>query len=154
MLHRPTISFGNDDSNKRASIQQYYDGETVGSLNISPNGELLVWSKKSYSDLTGDQAESNVEIINVNTQKVVYRWQAMTPRHVTWRTDSKALVFTHDNQLYQLTRKDWHLKLLASELEGISNIDWLSDSELLIAWNKSEEKPHEFTKRYRGLEDR
>jgi dipeptidyl aminopeptidase/acylaminoacyl peptidase len=154
MPQQPSVLFGNDHSNKRASMQQYYDSETVGSLNISPNGELLVWTKKSYSDSTGDQAASVVEIINVDSQKVVYRWQAMTPGHVTWRTDSKALVFTHDNQLYQLTRKDWQLKLLASELEGISNIDWLSDSELLIAWNKSEEKPHEFTKRYRGLEDR
>jgi protease II len=105
LLHRPTISFGNDDSNKRASIQQYYDGETVGSLNISPNGELLVWLKKSYSDLTGDQAESNVEIINVNTQKVVYRWQATTHMHIAWRSDRKALVFIHDNQLYQLSQK-------------------------------------------------
>jgi hypothetical protein len=25
---------------------------------------------------------------------------------------------------------------------------------LLIAWNKSEQKPYEFTERYRGLEDR
>jgi protease II len=105
LLHRPTISFGNDDSNKRASIQQCYDGETVGSLNISPNGELLVWSKKSYSDLTGDQAESNVEIINVNTQKVVYRWQATTHMHIAWRSDRKALVFIHDSQLYQLSQK-------------------------------------------------
>ncbi len=151
---QPTVLFGNDHNNKRASIQQYYDSETVGSLNISPNGELLVWSKKSYSDLTGDQAESMVEIINVDSQKVVYRWQAMTPRHIAWRADSQALVFTHDNQLYQLSQKDWQLNQLASELEGISNIDWLSDSELLITWNKSEDKPHEFTKRYRGLEDR
>ena len=154
MPQQPSVLFGNDHSNKRASMKQYYDSETVGSLNISPDGELLVWTKKSYSDLTGDQAASVVEIINVDSQKVVYRWQAMTPGHVTWRKDSKALVFTHDNQLYQLTRKDWQLNQLASELEGISNIDWLSDSELLIAWNKSEEKPHEFTKRYRGLEDR
>ena len=154
LLRQPTVFFGNDHNNKRAAMQQYYDSETVGSLNISPNGELLVWTKKSYSDLTGDQAESMVEIINVNSQKVVYRWQAMTPRHIAWRADSQALVFTHDNQLYQLSQKDWQLNQLASELAGISNIDWLSDSELLIAWNKSEDKPHEFTKRYRGLEDR
>jgi hypothetical protein len=120
LLHQPTVLFGNDDSNKRASIQQYY----------------------------------NVEIINVNTQKVVYRWQATTPMHIAWRSDSKALVFTHDNQLYQLSQEDWQLNQLAFELEGINNIDWLSDSEWLISWNKSEQKPHEFTKRYWGLEDR
>jgi dipeptidyl aminopeptidase/acylaminoacyl peptidase len=154
VIQQTSVLFGNDQSNKRASMKQYYDSETVGSLNISPDGELLVWSKKAYSDLTGDQAESVVEIINLDSQDVIYRWQAMTPRHIAWRSDSKALVFTHDGQLYQLSRKDWQLIQLASDLKGISGIDWLSDSELLIAWNTSEEKQHEFTKRYRGLEDR
>ncbi|MFT5709079.1 MAG: dipeptidyl aminopeptidase/acylaminoacyl peptidase, partial [Oceanospirillaceae bacterium] len=149
-----SVLFGNDQNNKRASMKQYYDSETVGSLNISPDGELLVWSKQTYSELTGDKAQSVVEIINIQSQKIVYRWQAMSPGHLAWRADSKALVFTYDNQLYLLSRNNWQLSPLASDLEGISNIDWLSDSELLIAWKKSEEKPHEFTKRYRGLEDR
>jgi acylaminoacyl-peptidase len=154
-IHQPTsVYFGNDQSNKRASMKQYYDSETVGSLNVSPDGELLIWSKQSYSDLTGDKAQSVVEIIDVDSQKVVYRWQAMKPGHIVWRADSKTLVFTHDDQLYHLSRKNWQLSLLASDLEGITSIDWLSDSELLIGWNKSQEKPHQFTKRYRGLEDR
>ena len=78
----------------------------------------------------------------------------MTPGHIAWRSDSQALVFTHDDELFQLSRKDWQLSQLAASLEGLSSIDWLSDSELLIAWDQSEEKPHAFTKRYRGLEDR
>jgi dipeptidyl aminopeptidase/acylaminoacyl peptidase len=154
-MQQPTsVYFGDDQSNKRASMKQYYDSETVGSLNVSPDGELLIWSKQSYSDLTGDKAQSVVEIIDVDSQKVVYRWQAMKPGHIVWRADSKTLIFTHDDQLYHLSRKNWQLSLLASDLEGITSIDWLSDSELLIGWNKSQEKPHQFTKRYRGLEDR
>ncbi len=66
---------------------------------------MIVWSKNSDSDLKGDQEESKVEIINVNTQKVVYRWQATTHMHIAWRSDRKALVFIHDNQLYQLSQK-------------------------------------------------
>jgi dipeptidyl aminopeptidase/acylaminoacyl peptidase len=154
MAQQSSVVFGNDHSHKRASMKQYYDSETVGSLNISPDGELLVWTKKAYSDLTGDQAGSVVEIINLDSQHVVYRWQAMTPGHIAWRADSQALVFTHDDRLYQLSRKDWQLSQLAADLEGLSSIEWLSDSELLIAWNQSAEKSHEFTKRYRGLEDR
>jgi dipeptidyl aminopeptidase/acylaminoacyl peptidase len=154
MQQQTSVFFGDDQTNKRASIQHYYDSETVGSLNISPDGELLIWSKKTYSDLTGDQAKSVVEIIDLESQNVIYRWQAMTPKHLAWRSDSKALVFTHDTQLYQLSRKDWQLTQLASDLKGIGGIVWLSDSELLIAWKKSEENPHDFTKRYRGLEDR
>ena len=154
MQQQTSVLFGDDQTNKRASIQHYYDSETVGSLNISPDGELLIWSKRTYSDLTGDQAESVVEIINLESLNVIYRWQAITTKHLAWRSDSKALVFTHDTQLYQLSRKDWQLTQLASDLKGIGGIVWLSDSELLISWKKSEEKPHEFTKRYRGLEDR
>jgi acylaminoacyl-peptidase len=154
MEQQISVIFGNDQSNKRASMKQYYDSEVIGSLNISPDGELLVWTKQRYRDLTGDKAESVVEIIHVDSQKVVYRWQAMKPGHIAWRADSNALVFTHDHQLYQLSRKNWQLSQLASDIEGVNSIDWLSESELLIVWNKSEEKPHEFTKRYRGLEDR
>ena len=154
MAQQSSVVFGNDHSHKRASMQQYFDSETVGTLNISPDGELLVWTKKAYSGLTGDKAVSVVEIINLDSQHVVYRWQAMTPGHIAWRADSQALVFTHADQLYQLSRKDWQLSQLAADLEGLSRIEWLSDSELLIAWDQSEEKPHAFTKRYRGLEDR
>jgi acylaminoacyl-peptidase len=154
MAQQSSVVFGNDHSYKRASMKQYYDSETVSSLSISPDGELLIWTKKAYSDLTGDQAVSVVEIINLDSQHVVYRWQAMSPGHIAWRSDSQALIFTHDDELFQLSRKDWQLSQLAASLEGLSSIDWLSDSELLIAWDQSEEKPHAFTKRYRGLEDR
>ena len=149
-----SVYFGDDLANKRASMKQYYDSETIGSLNVSPDGELLIWSKKAFADLTGDKAQTVVEIIDLDSQKVVYRWQAMSPRHTTWRADSQALVFIHDEQLYQLSRNNWQLSALASNLKGITSIDWLMDSELLVTWNKTQEKPHKFTKRYRGLEDR
>lgn len=148
------LQFGNDQSNKRASMKHYYDSETVGTLNISPDGELLVWSKHAYSDLNGDTADSVVEIIDIDTQQVVYRWQAMSPRQMTWASDSKSLVFVHNKALYQLNRSDWQLRQLATNLKGIRSIDYLSNTELLIGWHKPEEKPHEFTKRYRALQDR
>ena len=66
-----SVLFGNDHSNKRASMKHYYDSETVGTLKVSPDGELLFWTKQAYSDLKGDKVESIVEIINVDSQKVV-----------------------------------------------------------------------------------
>lgn len=148
------LTFGNDQSNKRASMKHYYDSETVGTLNISPDGELLVWSKHAYGDLNGDKADSVVEIIDIDTQKIMYRWQAMSPRQITWAADSKALVFVHNEALYKLNRNNWHLSQLATNLEGIRSLNWLSNTELLIGWHKEEEKPHAFTKRYRALQDR
>jgi acylaminoacyl-peptidase len=148
------VSFGDDEGKKRASMHHYYDSESVGMLELSPDGELLVWSRQSYNELDGDQAESLVEIINVDSQEVVYRWQGMSPQQLTWRPDSQALVFMHANSLYQLERKAWRLTQLAENLEGIRGIDWLDDSSLLIAWHKPEKSGSTITKRYRALEDR
>ncbi|WP_371194934.1 alpha/beta hydrolase family protein [Glaciecola sp. SC05] len=149
-----TVTFGSDQAKKRASMKQYYDSETVGTLTLSPDGELLIWSKHAYSDTNGDSPISVVEIINVDSQQVVYRWQGMSPQQATWRADSKALVFVHDNVLYQLDRKDWQLRALAEDLKGIRNIDWLNNSSLLVSWHKPEDAPSKITKRYRALEDR
>lgn len=148
------LSFGDDQGNKRASMQHYYDSETVGMMNLSPDGELLVWSRQSYNELNGDKATSLVEIIDTDSQEVVYRWQGLTPQQVTWRADSQALVFMHAKNLYQLNRKAWKLEPLAENLEGIRTIEWLSDSSLLLAWHKPEEEASTITKRYRALEDR
>jgi dipeptidyl aminopeptidase/acylaminoacyl peptidase len=152
--NQPAVTFGDDSSNKRASMKHYFDSQTVGTLNISPDAELLIWSKTQYSDLTGDKASNIVEIIDLDSQEVVYRWQAMAPVLMTWQAQSEALVFMHDNQLYHLARKGWKLTQLAWDLKGIKNITWLNNSELLLSWHKEEEKPHAFTKRYRALEDR
>ncbi len=153
-LKAEALMFGNDSENKRASMKQYYDSETIASLNISPDGELLIWSKRSYNDLGGDSPETMVEIIEIDSQDVVYRWHAMNPRNLAWSDDSKSLIFTHANAIFKLNRKNWSIKKLASDVSGIRSIDWLSDSELIVTWHKSEDKPHAFTKRYRALEDR
>jgi acylaminoacyl-peptidase len=148
------VTFDNDQGNKRASMKHYYDSETVGSLNISPDGELLVWSKRTYSDLNGDKAQSVVEIIDIDSQKVVYRWQAMSPNQLKWAVSSKALVFVYDDVLYKLQRNNWQLTALVSNVSGMQSVDWLSDTELLVSWKKPEKQPHAFTKRYRALQDR
>jgi len=42
MAQQSSVVFGNDHSYKRASMKQYYDSETVSSLSIPPDGELLI----------------------------------------------------------------------------------------------------------------
>ena len=148
------VDFAKDEDNKRASMKQYYDSEAVGSLNLSPDGELLVWSKQSYSSLGGDTPETLVEIIDIDSEQVVYRWQAMSPGQITWADDSESLVFVHNNALYQLGRENWVLNKLSEQIKGIRGIHYLSENELLISLNKAEEKEHDFTKRYRALQDR
>lgn len=148
------VSFGNDKRKKRATMQDYYDSEAVGMLHISPDGELLVWSRLSYSEQNGDTPIMFVEIIDIDSQEVVYRWQGMSPKQVAWRADSQALVFMHGHSLYQLDRKAWRLTQLAENLEGIRTLEWLSNSSLVFSWKKAEEASSTITKRYRALEDR
>lgn len=148
------VSFAQDKGYKRASMQHYYDSETVEMLNLSPDGELLVWSKQSFTELNGDVPTALVEIIDLDSQEVLYRWQGMNPQQVTWRADSKALVFIHENSLYQLNRKSWRLLQLAQNIENIRSVDWVSDSSLLVTWHKPEKAASAITKRYRALQDR
>ena len=148
------VVFADDNDKKRASMKQYYDSQTVGALNLSPNGEFLVWSKAHYSDLGGDTAHSVYEIMDLDSQQAIYRWQAMTPRHISWHADSKSLVFIHNKALYQLDIKTKELTELATDLGDVRSVHWLSDNELVVSWHKAEDNPHAFTKRYRALEDR
>ena len=48
---------------------------TVGTLNLSPDGRWLLWSKQHYSDLGGDTAHRLVEILDISTQQVAYRFK-------------------------------------------------------------------------------
>ncbi len=148
------VVFADDKQSKRASMKQYYDTQTIGTLNVSPNGELLIWSKSHYTNLSGDTPQQVTEIISVDDQEVVYRWQSMSPRHLTWRNDSEALVFIHNSSIYQLDIDSKLLRELASDVSDVRAMHYLSDNELLISWHQAEEKPHPFTKRYRALQDR
>lgn len=149
-----SVVFSNDLGVKRASLHQYFDSQSIASVNISPDGELLIWTKHAYNNGDGDKLQSLVEIIDLASQKVVYRWQAMTPQHITWSLDSKSLVFIHNDDLFGLTRSNWQLSKLAQSVKGIRSLDWLNESTLLVAWHKPEKEEHAFTKRYRALEDR
>jgi acylaminoacyl-peptidase len=148
------VTFGDDSKRMRPTMRHFYDSKNVGMLDLSPNGELLMWSKSWYSDLGGDTPHSLVEIIDVDSQNVVYRFQGTTPRNVTWRDDSKVLAFVHDNTIFELDTSSWGLKELATDIKDVRSLEYLSDGELLLSWHKPEDKPHAFTKRLRALEDR
>lgn len=148
------LTFSNKTQNIRASMKHYFDSETVGTLELSPTGNMLVWSKKSFDNTGGDKAQTVFEVIDTQTKNILYRWQNMRPQHVAWRHDGKALVFMHDERLYQLDAGSWQLRELATGLKGIRDIHWLNNEELLVTWHKGEDKPHPFTKRLRALEDR
>ena len=148
------LTFGNDRDSKRPSMRQFFDSQTVGTLNLSPDGRWLLWSKQHFSDLGGDKAHRMVEILDMNTQQVAYRFQAMQPGNAAWRKDSQAMVFTHNNTLFELTTGNWQLNTLATDVKGLSNVHYLQNDQLIFTWNKPEKAPNSMTKRYRALQDR
>ncbi len=148
------VSFHRDDKKVRASMKHYYDSETIGKLALSPDGELLFWTRSHHDDRGGDKAQTISEIVDVNSQKVVYRWQGASPANLSWRQDGQQIVFSQDKDIFILSKGDWKLKKVAAGFEGLRGIRWYGNTQLVLSWFKAEEKPHPFTKRYRALEDR
>ena len=149
-----SLAFDNDQNKQRPTMRQFFDSQTVGTLNLSPDGRWLLWSKQHYSDLGGDTAHRLVEILDMSTQQVAYRFQAMRPGNADWRADSQAMVFTHNNTLFELTTGNWQLKTLATDVKGVGSVHYVKNDQLLFTWNKPEKAPSTITKRYRALQDR
>ncbi len=148
------IVFNNDSNKKRPSMLQFYDAETVSGLNISPNGQYVIWTKSSYAQSSKDKRNSVSEIVNLKSNKTLYRWQNSAPSSAKWNADSERLVYLSGNKIIQLSIDDLSEKIIAQNLKGVRAIDWYNDNSLLVSWHKAEKKPHKFTKRYRALEDR
>ena len=55
---------------------------------------------------------------------MAYRFQAMRPGNVDWRADSQAMVFTHNNTLFELTTGNWRLKTLATDVKGVGSVHY------------------------------
>jgi acylaminoacyl-peptidase len=149
-----SLAFDNDQNKQRPTMRQFFDSQTVGTLNLSPDGRWLLWSKQHYSDLGGDTAHRLVEILDMSTQQVAYRFQAMRPGNVDWRADSQAMVFTHNNTLFELTTGNWQLKTLATDVKRVGSVHYVNNDQLLFTWSKPEKAPSTITKRYRALQDR
>lgn len=143
------------DSGKiRLNPELLYDSETVSQISLSPNAKRLLWTKNAYSPETKDKANSVTELVDPKSSEVLYRWQAMNPRSVSWSRDNQYLAYLHENGIYLLELDGFKISKIADNMEGADGLDWFDNSTLVFSWKKSEDKPHEFTKRYRGLEDR
>lgn len=149
-----SIQFNSDNRKKRVSPEQLYDSETIASISLSPDGDWLLWTKRKYTSATEDTQQTVTEIVNADSLKVKYRWQAMSPSNASWSNDSKELFYHHDNVIFKLNLEDLQITKIVSGIKGIRGLNWYDKNTLIMSWHKPEKKPHEFTKRYRALEDR
>ena len=148
------VTFHAQTPKKRLSGVQMYDAQTKTAVSISPDGKHMTWTKRHYSEATGDSATYVTELLNVKSQKVIYRWQGMTPRTLRWSPDNQYISFSKDNNLHLLDRHNFNLKTIAKELKGASGYQWLNEDTVIFNWNRTDESTHKFAKRYRALEDR
>ncbi|WP_196139109.1 S9 family peptidase [Aliikangiella sp. G2MR2-5] len=148
------LIFNRDSEKTRVSMQQFFDAESVMALNLSPDGKRVLWSKAKYSEETKDKREVVSEIYDLDKRQLVYRWQGSVPSSARWSPDGQFLAFVDKDAIYSLSVETLLLKEIATGLKDIRAVEWNDNKSLLLSWQKPEKKPHEFTKRYRALEDR
>ncbi|TQV88306.1 S9 family peptidase [Aliikangiella coralliicola] len=149
-----SVTFSDDSGLVRLDPERLYDSETVSNLSLSPDGKQLLWTKRHYTSATADKAQAVTELVNPKSMEVLYRWQGMSPRASSWSEDNQYLAYTHENDIYLLNRENFQLNKVSEDLKGVNGLSWLDDSTLVLSWHKAEKKPHEFTKKYRALQDR
>ncbi|MET1257312.1 alpha/beta hydrolase family protein [Aliikangiella maris] len=148
------VTFNDDSRKQRLNAHQMYDSEVTSQTSLSPDGEMLLISKRHYTPSKGDTAQSVSELVDPETMRVLYRWQAMSPALTSWSDDNRYLAYVYQDQIYLLNRKNFSIESIAQQLKGVNQIEWFDQQTLILSWHKPEEKPHPFTKHYRGLEDR
>ena len=148
------VTFHTQAPKQRLTGQKMFDSETKTAVSLSPDGKHMTWTKRQYTQATGDSATYMTELLNVKSQKVIYRWQGMTPRTLRWSPDNQYISFGKDNNLHLLDRHNFALKTIAKNLVGAGGYQWLNEDTMLFNWNRTDESTHAFAKRYRALEDR
>ena len=148
------VTFHAQTPKQRLTGVKMYDAQTKTAISLSPDGKHMTWTKRNYSQATGDSANYVTELLDVKSQKVIYRWQGMTPRTLRWSTDNQYISFGKDNNLHLLDRHNFNLKTIAKELKGAGGYQWLNEDTIIFNWSRTDDSTHKFAKRYRALEDR
>ncbi|MCL1142828.1 alpha/beta hydrolase family protein [Shewanella gaetbuli] len=147
------LSYTSQDT-QRVSAQQLYDSKVISALSLSPNGDYLLQSTTEYRPETGDKAIKVTELIELDDNQVIYRWQDNRPASAVWSDDSDTLAFVANKQIQLLDVESLAIKVAATNLENVSGLQWHNNS-LLFSWQKPFKADEKATsKRFQALEDR
>ncbi len=148
------VTFHKGSPKHRLNAKQMFDAQTVNGLKLSPDGKQFVWTKRHYNDDGGNSSVSVTELVDSKSLNVVYRWQGMTPGSLSFSPDNRHIVFAKGNDVFLLERQSLELTEVAGNLQGAYGYNWLDGNTIIFTWNRSDDSGHEFTKRYRAVEDR
>ncbi|TRW50009.1 S9 family peptidase [Aliidiomarina halalkaliphila] len=138
----------------RLSQQQMFDATTVNSLELSADGRFLVWRESGYSPATGNTAERNLVIRDLNEGRIAFRVTDPSASQFAWHPHEHSVAYVSGQRIQVLSLEDLSLRTVSDELTGVNGLRWLNDTQLVFNWSKTGEKDNELSKRYQALEDR
>ncbi|MDK2597484.1 alpha/beta hydrolase family protein [Pseudoalteromonas obscura] len=140
-------------STKALSAKQLFDSPTISAISLSPDANYYVATKQQYQDNKGNSALRDTVLYNEDGE-VVYRLNGVNANGVSWREDSKAVIFVQNNQLKTLDIKTLKETVIAEDLTGASGFKFFDNNTLIFSWTKTAPKGDKIVKHYKGLEDR
>lgn len=138
----------------RLHATQLYDAQTTTGLNLSPDGNYLLWHRQHYTEVTGDTAQHQVQLVDVSSREVVYEWSGTPPSSLAWHPSSQRLAYIAQGRIQVLDVERRQVRALTEELGSISSLRWLSDEQLVFSWMRANNDDASLTKHYRALQDR
>lgn len=138
----------------RISQEQMFDTPSTTLVEVSPNGQNMVWRKQHFTPATGNKAQVDLQIFDIKAQRTVYRWDNAGAYGFAWHDNSQQLAFIQGDRVYSLNLNDLSQTTLTGELKGVRNVTWANQDTLLLSWNKKGEQDGDMIKHYRALEDR
>lgn len=149
-----SVTFHARAPQQRLTPQRLFDSQTIVDLSISPDGKHMIWTKRHFDPVKGNQGIYVTELLTTKQQQVIYRWENKKLSELTWSPDNLYIAYQQDEQLVLLNRHNLAIKTVAQQLKDASNFIWLNQDTLVFNWTNQYSKEPGFTKRYQALEDR
>ncbi len=139
---------------RRVSARLLSNAETVGTMAVSPDGQLLALAFERYDDLAESQVR-RLEIRELASGRVLQSWVGQHPSSLAWSPDGTRLAMQTGGDLWLHEPASGQARSLLLAQEGIGSWRWHPDSEsILFAWTHKDDSDTEQRKRLRALEDR
>lgn len=115
------------------NFQDYYRQEGLGSLDLSPDGKLVL-ARRTLRDRRDDRTAAWLEIRDIKTQKTIWQYRHGKGFSSTaWAPDSKSLLLVvpgrKGSDLLLWNSKDFSLTVLTEGLEDASGYTWSPDGK-------------------------